>query len=317
MRAFGLALANSRQATRPHGIYFIAFVRRIVMRLSLRRLPLCSALSVFFSTPCVAGAFLQPPDEGLVIVTTSFAEASKAYDGRGKLVPAPSYDKFETRVYVEYGVFEKLTLIAETSHMRFRGASSSRQLDDLQILIEEARAGAPLLLPTGASGPRYAGIGSGWLGARLGLVEWGSVVVSLQASLATASPSARRFLDMARGFQQDARLQFGWPIEVLGMPGFADAQIGYRSFGQRGGEIRADVTFGLRPFDGVLLLAQSFAMAAPGNLGSTFMASQKFQLSAIYDVTPKISVQLGGLAAVRGVNDAAERGVVSALWYRF
>lgn len=287
------------------------------MRLSLRRLQRCAALSAFFSTPCVAGAFLQPPGEGVLIVTTSFAEAHKAYDSRGKLVAAPAYDKFETRAYVEYGVFEKLTLVAESSYMRFRGASSSQQLEYLQILTEEARAGAPLVLPTGPSGARYAGVGSGWLGARIGLLEWGSFIVSLQASLQMASDSARRFLDMRERVQEDARLQLGFPIEFFGMPGFADVQVGYRSFGQSGGEIRADVGYGFRPLDDVLLLAQCFSIVAPGDSRSTFMSSQKFQLSAVYDVTRHISVQIGGLASVRGVNYSAERGLVSALWYRF
>lgn len=260
---------------------------------------------------------MQPPGEGLVIVTTSFAEATKAYDARGKLVSAPSYDKFETRAYVEYGLFEQLTLVAESSYMRFRGASPSRQLDDLAILTEEARVGAPLFLPAGASGARYAGIGSGWLGGRLRLFELGPTTLSLQASIRAATPSARKFLDMKGRLQADARLQFGWPIQVRGIPGFGEAQLGYRSDGQSGGEIRADITCGARPFDRLLLLAQSYTVVAPGDFGSTFMASQKFQLSAVYDLTQKISVQLGVLAAVRGVNDAAERGVVSALWYRF
>lgn len=285
------------------------------MRLSLRRRLSCPALSVVFSTQCLAGAFLQPPGQGVLIVTASFAEANKAYDSRGKLVAAPSYDKFEPRAYIEYGVFEKLTLVAETTYMQFRGAS--QQLDSLRILTEEARAGAPLFLPADHSGARYAGIGAGWVGARLGLLEWGSFILSLQASVRTASPAARRFLDMRERFQQDARLQLGWPFEFFGMPGFGDAQIGYRSVGQSGGEIRADVTCGVRPFDDLLLLAQGFTTVAPGDLRSTYMSSQKFQLSAVFDVTEKISLQVGGLAAVRGVNDSAERGVVTALWYKF
>lgn len=276
-----------------------------------------AALSASCSTACVAGAFLQPPGEGLAIVTTGFADAHKAYDSRGKLVSAPSYDKFETRVYVEYGLIEQLTLVAESSYMRFRGSSASRQLEQLEILTEEARMGAPLQLPATDPGARYAGIGSGWLGTRLRLLEWGSTVVSAQASLRAATPSAQKFLDMKERLQQDARLQLGWPIEVFGMAGFADAQIGYRSAGQSGGEIRAEMTCGLRPIEGLLMLAQSFTVVAPGGWGSGSMSSQKFQLSGVYEVTPRVALQIGAFAAVRGVNDSAERGVLGALWYRF
>lgn len=272
------------------------------------------SLPALFPSPGGAGAFLQPAGEGQVIVTTAFSDATKAYDARGRLISAPSFSKFEVRTYVEYGAADWLTIVAEPSYMNFRGASP--QFDQLNLLIEEAKAGAPLLLPS-APRPRFAGIGSGWLGARVRLVEFGSLIISLEASLRAATPSARQFLDMKGQFQEDVRLQFGRPIEFFGMAGFADAQIGYRGRGQNGDEIRADFTYGLRPFDDVLLLAQSFTAVAPWDSGSTFTASQKFELSAVYDVTNNISVQLGALAAVHGINASAERGVVSALWYRF
>jgi hypothetical protein len=280
------------------------------------RSPAWLGLLAFWPANCVAGAFLLPPGEGLLIVTTSFEEATRSYDGAGRLTRAPSYKKFETRAYVEYGLFEQLTLVAETSHMHFRSASASRDLDRLAILTQEARAGAPLVLPDTSSDARYAGVGSGWLGARLRLLQLGSAVVSVQASLRAATPSAQKFLDMKRRLQHDARLQYGLPFRLFGFDGFGEAQIGFRSDGQSGGEIRADFTCGVRPIESLLLLAQSFAVVAPGGR-SISMASQKFQLSAVYDLTRDISLQIGGLAAVQGVNASAERGVIGAVWYRF
>jgi hypothetical protein len=49
----------------------------------------------------------------------------------------------------------------------------------------------------------------------------------------------------------------------------------------------------------------------------TFMAAQKFQLSAVYDVTKDLSVQIGGVVAPGGVNSPAERGIVGGLWWRY
>jgi hypothetical protein len=46
------------------------------------------------------------------------------------------------------------------------------------------------------------------------------------------------------------------------------------------------------------------------------MAAQKFQLSAVYDVTPAMSLQIGGVIAILGVNSPAERGVFTGLWWR-
>jgi hypothetical protein len=37
----------------------------------------------------------------------------------------------------------------------------------------------------------------------------------------------------------------------------------------------------------------------------------------VYDITPTISVQVGGIIGLPGVNTTTERGVISAVWYRF
>jgi hypothetical protein len=50
---------------------------------------------------------------------------------------------------------------------------------------------------------------------------------------------------------------------------------------------------------------------------ASVVAAQKFQLSAVYDVTPWLSAQLGAVTALGGVNSPAERGLISALWWRY
>lgn len=82
-------------------------------------------------------------------------------------------------------------------------------------------------------------------------------------------------------------------------------------------EIRADFTAGLRPLAPVLILAQSFSAFAPRGGAAGVVAAQKFQLSAIYDATASLSLQIGAIAAVGGVNSPAERGLISALWWRY
>jgi hypothetical protein len=287
------------------------------MRVLLPKMLFAVGVLTSMSSPAPGGAFLFPEGQGQVILTTTFADASKAYDASGRLISTPSYRKFEAKAYVEYGATDWLTLVGEASGMDFRGASSSRP-DYLNLLIAQAKARAPLSL-TAPEGPHYhyMGLGLGAIGARVRLFELGNYVISLEASLRAASPSARRFLDMKDQWQADARLQIGRPIEIFGVPGFLDGQIGYRSRGQAGDEIRADVTCGLRPFDRWLLLAQSFSAITPGAPAALFVASQKFQLSAVFDVTRNLSLQLGGVAALSGANSPAERGLVSAVWYRF
>jgi hypothetical protein len=103
----------------------------------------------------------------------------------------------------------------------------------------------------------------------------------------------------------------------LGFPAFVDAQLGYRSRGQNGDEIRADLTAGLRPLPAILVLAQSFSGFAPRGGPAGVVAAQKFQLSAVYDVTASLSLQIGAIAALGGVNSPAERGLISAVWWRY
>lgn len=78
--------------------------------------------------------------------------------------------------------------------------------------------------------------------------------------------------------------------------------------------MRADLTWGLRPRDDLLLLAQSFGALAPRAAG---FVSQKFEVSAVYDVTKAVSVQIGAIGALQGLNVPAERGVIGAMWVRF
>lgn len=264
--------------------------------------------------PACAGAWLMAPGQGQAILTTTFADARKAYDAKGRLIETPSYRKFETRVYVEHGVLDWLTIVAEGGYMNFSGASGP--LDHLNLLIDEAKAGLPLSAQA-PPGARYAGLGLGAFGARTLLFTWKDYVVSAQAGVRTASPAARRFLDMRDAVQVDARLLVGRPFDLFGLPGFFDAQLGYRSRGQNGDEIRADLTLGLRPLPPILLLAQSFSGFAPKGGPAGVVAAQKFQLSAVYDMNASLSLQLGALAAIGGVNSPAERGLISALWWRY
>jgi hypothetical protein len=264
--------------------------------------------------PVCAGAWLLPPGKGQAILTTTFADARKAYDAKGRLIETPAYGKFETRVYVEHGVLDWLTVVAEGGYMKFSGEAGA--FDHLNLLIDEAKAGLPLS-PQAPPGVRYDGLGLGAIGARTRLFTWNDCIVSLQAGVRAASPAARRFLDMRDAVQGDVRLLVGRPFELFGLPGFFDAQLGYRSHGQNGDEIRADFTLGLRPLPPILLLAQSYAGFAPRGGPAGVVAAQKFQLSAVYDMTASLSLQLGAIAAIGGVNSPAERGLISALWWRY
>ena len=117
--------------------------------------------------------------------------------------------------------------------------------------------------------------------------------------------------------QIDVRLLYGRKMEVLGLGGYVDLQIGFRSRGAFGHQFRFDATWAVRPLERTTLMLQSFTAITPGRLGDRFMLSQKLKASVVYDLTDALSVQLGAQAAMRGVNSAAERGIVGAVWWKF
>lgn len=264
--------------------------------------------------PAFAGAWVFPEGKGQVIVTTTFADASKAYDARGRLINTPSYRKFETRAYWEHGVTDWFTAVGEAGYLNFSGASSP--MDYLNLLIAEAKAGLPLS-PSAPPGPRYEGFGVSSIGGRVRLYAEGDYVFSIETSLRAASNDARRFLDMRDSVQVDARAQLGRGFELFGVHGYLDAQLGYRSRGQNGDEIRADFTAGIQPLPDVLVMAQSFSALSPRGGPAGVVASQKFQLSGVYDVNEWLSVQVGGVVGLSGVNSPAEQGVLTAVWLRY
>ncbi|HMN72429.1 MAG TPA: hypothetical protein PKA55_11245 [Rhodoblastus sp.] len=250
-------------------------------------------LAAFFAPGLAwAGAFMQAPEHGQVIAELAFTEARLAYDafGRGGVIPA--WRKFELSTYAEYGLSESVTLIGDPSWFTFRAK------------------------PPGVSRTRP---GVTEAGARMKILETGDNIFSAQATMryAPAGRSAAEFSDMRERAQVDVRLLFGRKMEVIGLGGYIDFQIGFRTRATFGHQIRLDATYAVRPFARATLMLQTFTAINPGRIGDRFMLSQKMKASVVYDITETVSAQVGGLLALRGVNSAAERGIVSALWWKF
>ena len=257
----------------------IAFVARVVGCAAF----VCGSLAH-------AGAFLQPPGEGQVITTFRFSGAKADFDANGHLRRGGFYSKSEVQSYAEYGVSEWMTLVFAPSlqHVHVQNA-----------------------VP-----PSYSGLGDSELGARLRLTAWGPLVVSAQAGGVTRGDWAgfgHRRLTGKAAAQADIRLLAGAGFECGPFACFADAQVAWRSkAGPSGAERRADVTLGVRPISALLLLVQAFSSFSPGHARSS-----KCQVSLVYDLSKRLSVQIGGFVSVLGRNTPNEKGVVSAVWYRF
>lgn len=248
-----------------------------------------------------AGAWLYPEGHGQTIVTMEWAQAQNVYGVSGRLVPTRPYRKFETRLYNEYGVTDWLTVLTQASGMSFSSAAEPLSPFNLTLAPEA----------------QYRGLGLGAFGARLHLASLGDTEFSVETSLRGASSAARRYLDMRDAPQIDARLLMGRTFDLFGFDGFTDTQVGFRTRGQYGDEIRIDATAGFRPFDSLAVMAQSFSALAAWSGPNAKVTEQKIVLSAVYDATSEASVQVGWERAIGGINAPAERGLFAAFWWRY
>ncbi|MGO9007722.1 MAG: hypothetical protein ACLQIQ_04945 [Beijerinckiaceae bacterium] len=261
----------------------------------VRRIFPAACLAAFVLTgllrPACAGALLAPPGEGEIITTASFSSSTRAFDAQGKLIPIPAYDKFELASYIEYGVDDKLTLVARPSFSVY---------------------------PSGAADPRDAA--SADLGARLSLFSSADTAISLQDILhLPANPTAQQtnILDDETVFGDELSLLATRSFTIGSHAAFIDVAGGYRWQQWLPDEWHADATFGIRPLPQFLWLFQSFATISRSTAAFASYSSLKLQVSAVYDLSRAFSVQLSLFETVAGRNSGRELGPVAGLWYRF
>ncbi len=238
-----------------------------------------------------AGAWLMPPGEGQIIAGTAFSGSSRAFDAHGKLIPVPSYKKFELGSYIEYGLTDWLTLVAAPAY---------------DVIRQPAPAAS------------YTGPGESGIGGRFRLFQSDAFVASLQATLLTPGASFNG-AEPHRAGAIDLRGMAGASFKIGEWAAFADAAAGYRLYAQgQPGEWKLDLTLGVRPLPQLLVLLQGFG-SMQTNKSADFPRSSwaKLQGSFVYDLNVAWSAQLGAFMTVAGRNAGRELGPMAAIWYRF
>jgi hypothetical protein len=172
------------------------------------------------------------------------------------------------------------------------------------------------------SGDDSTGLGYTEFGARYRIAAGDGGVLSLQGSVRIPGKKRRDNIAQigATDSEIDLRVLGGTSFKLAGMDGFIDLQAGYRI--RNGGppnEFRLDATFGVRPADKLLLMAQSFNVISDGAGTGVFGKGRysNLYLSGVYDVDKRWSVQLGAIGTVSGRNALRERGFLVSLWRRF
>jgi protein XagA len=261
------------------------------------RLGLLLGVGVAASTvEASAGAWTLDAGTGQAILTASASSADAIFDATRGIYPAPRYDKFEFDALFEYGATDWLTLILIPS-------------------LQHVDIGTPV-------DAQRTGLGYTEFGGRVKLFDWDSWVVSAQATLRVpgtsdaTNPAAIGYTDP----QTDFRGLIGRSFNLGTWPAFFDIQMAQR-FRTDGApdEFHADLTFGVQPAPQWLLLAQSLNVISEGagTWGFPSYDYYKLQLSAVREITPALSLQLGGFTAYTGRNTIQENGVILGAWFRF
>jgi hypothetical protein len=243
-----------------------------------------------------AGAWTLESGEGLAIMSLTPSQARKVFDAKGDLRSAPTYGKTELATLFEYGLSNWFTAMLAPS-------------------VQHISIGAPV-------DAHRTGLGYTDVGGRLLLWQGSSWVVSAQTTFRVPG-TFDKFNSTAIGYtdpEVDLRGLFGYGFEVGGWPTFIDVQLAQRfRLGGPPDEFRADITLGMRPLERWLLMLQSFNVISEGDgtLGFSSYAYHKLQVSAVYAVTPAMSLQLGGFTTYAGHNALQENGVVLSGWYKF
>jgi hypothetical protein len=259
----------------------------------------CLAIGLgVLAAPCaaIAGAWTLPQGSGQVVVTATSSSAHSGYDGTAALTPVPRYDKSELQGLLEYGITDRFTFMA---------------VPGLQH-IDIATPGDP----------HRNGVGYTELGGRYRLLQMDSWVLSGQATMRvpgtdnTFNPAAIGYT----GVEADFRALLGYSFNLASMPAFIDLQAAQRfRAGAPPSELRADATFGLQVTPQWLLLAQSLNVISEGAGTAPFTSYEyyKLQFSAVYSLTPSVSLQIGGFSTYAGRNALQETGLIFGAWYRY
>jgi len=269
----------------------------MVVVVSTRIFFLLTVLGVTVSSQgAKAAAWTQPKGKGLIITTLAYSFAENNFDDNGSLEDRSRFEKLELRPYLEYGLRDWATLVAQPE-FRFKSLGDG-------------------------PGEEVTGFGRADLGVRIRLKQIGPWVLSTQGSV--RAPGARDDLAPANGgdteWELDGRALAGRGFEAFGRHAFVDLQLGYRHrFDDPPNELRFDLTTGIDLTDKTQVFLQSFTTISTGSGDNIFEGSDdnKVSLSGVWKVTPVWSLQAGVLQTVIGRNALQETGGFFAIWRSF
>ena len=251
------------------------------------------ALALGAPATALAGAWTEPQGSGLLIETLFGWEGQGAPWGGN---PAVKQDRVEAQTYVEYGVTNELTIFGQTALERYALSHPTENV--------------------------YSGFDYSDLGLRAKLWSTGEWVFSGEATLFV--PGAANGAEPAQagdtGGAGEARLLAGTNLTIGATHAFFDAEAGWRlRTGGPPNEWHADLTLGLKPAPGVMLMLQDFTTVSGASVNRSFPAwrTSVVEASLVLPLDSPWSVQIGVFASVWAVKTNTQRGVALSVWRTF
>lgn len=251
-----------------------------------------------------AGAWLQEEGKGLLSLNYFYYGTDTAFDLNGDKTAVPSFNKHELNPYVEYGLLDNLTI----------GASPF-----LQVVSQDV---------AGGGSEHNVGLAETEIFARVKLYEEADWALSLQPLFKL--PSFYRDDDEVKAGREesDAELMLlaGYSFPLFGQQHYVTGGAGYRTrFGALDDQYRAHIEAGFRFLNDFTLMPEFRWVERSESNGDPFLSVSgqnnydlsKIQLSALYDLNERYSVQAGLFQHVDGRNTGADGGGLLSLWMRW
>lgn len=240
-----------------------------------------------------AGAWTDAQGHGLVIETLfGWGGYGAPYGGSAR----PGESRIGSQTYFEYGASDRLTIFGEATVDRYALTAPSKD--------------------------SFTGLDYSGGGVRARLWSNDAWVFSMEASAygSGAHDTTKPAQDGDTGPEVDARALVGHNLTLFGAPAFFDGQAGYRLRTEGPpSEFHADLTLGVSVTARAQIFAQAFNTISNGAGAPGFAAWESHigQLSVVYALDDKWSVQIGGFGTLYRRNTNSEFGALLALWRRF
>lgn len=251
-----------------------------------------------FSRDAFAGAWNQAAGEGQIISTSYWSNADRIYNDDYETVPLRGFTKVETRLYIEQGVTDWLTLVGN-------GALQTLNFRD------------------GDSRFDYDGLDDIELGVQLKTYAREGFASAIRASYVIDSQLDNSAVDVLRGGDQfEVRALIGQSRETLIGDMFYDAQIAMRTedFVDINGAHGA-LTLGYKPTARWLAMLQNYLNFSDDDTVNGFEVPEQTQLisqiSLARQYKPGRYIQVGAGQTLMGQNIVKERSLFIGLWTEY